>query len=83
MRSAGRPLARGIVIPTERACRRRLPRADGAQFRFVQHCAKRDSNAELAAVAAITYSDLLLGMPGWLGDGLVHHLADEKGRSHG
>ena len=36
VRSAGRPLARGIVIPTERACRRRLPRADGAQFRFVQ-----------------------------------------------
>ena len=28
-----------------------------------QHCAKRDSNAELAAVAAITYSDLLLGCP--------------------
>ena len=25
VRSAGRPLARGIVIPTERACRRRLP----------------------------------------------------------
>ena len=63
MRSAGRPLGT------------RLPRvADGAQFRFVQqHCAKRDRNAELAAVAAITYSDLLLGMPGWLGDGLVHH----------
>ena len=40
-------------------------------------------DAELAAVAAITYSDLLLGMPRWLGDGLVHHLADEKGRSHG
>jgi hypothetical protein len=48
-----------------------------------QHCAKRDSNAELAAVTAITYSDLLLGMPGWLGDGLVRHPADEKGRSHG
>jgi hypothetical protein len=58
--------------------------ADGLQFRFVQqHGAKRNSNADLAAVAAITYSDLLLGMPGWLGDGLVHHLADEKGRSHG
>ena len=67
MRNGGRPLARGIVIPTERACRRRLPRADGAQFRFVQqHCAKRDGNAELAAVAAITYSDLLLACPdGW------------------
>ena len=56
-----------------------VARADGAQFRFVQqHCAKRDSNAELAAVAAITYSDVLLGMPGWLGDGLVHHLAEKR-----
>jgi hypothetical protein len=58
--------------------------ADGLQFRFVQqHGAKRNSNADLAAVAAITYSDLLLGMPGWLGDGLVHNLAGKKGKSHG
>jgi hypothetical protein len=32
-----------------------------------QHCAKPDRNADLAAVAAITYSDLLLGMPGLAG----------------
>jgi hypothetical protein len=76
---ATRPLARGIVIHAHAAggCRQQTAHS----FASCSSTAKPTAmpNWRLSQPSPIA---ILLSMPGWL-DGLVHHVADKKGRSHG